>query len=119
MNYRCPVCMYPRLPYPPRDYHICPCCGTEFGNDDANFTVGQLREMWIAGGANWFFGKPPAGWNAWLQLIDAGLRVVPWQVQLHVLADAIMEPTDIQFPGPHIPAHYERLIMSNTQQNQC
>jgi len=35
MNYRCPVCFFDELPYPPRDYHICPCCGTEFGNDDA------------------------------------------------------------------------------------
>src|SRR5712692_7791736 len=72
MRYRCPVCMYGRLPYPPRDYHICPCCGTEFGNDDAEFTHEQLREMWVAGGAHWFFGRPPEGWNPWMQLIEGG-----------------------------------------------
>ena len=69
----CPVCLYPELPYPPRDYHICPCCSTEFGNDDARFSVEQLREMWIAGGARWFFGRPPDHWNPWLQLYAADL----------------------------------------------
>ena len=70
MKYRCPICMYPSLPYPPADYHICPCCGTEFGNDDENFTHDQLREMWIAGGAHWFFGRPDEDWNPWMQLIE-------------------------------------------------
>lgn len=72
MNYSCPVCFFSKLPYPPRDYHICPCCSTEFGNDDAEFTHSQLREMWIASGANWFFGNPPPFWNPWMQLIEAG-----------------------------------------------
>lgn len=72
MKYACPVCMYSDLPYPAKDYHICPCCGTEFGNDDAEFSHEQLREMWIASGAWWFFGKPPARWNPWVQLIDGG-----------------------------------------------
>src|SRR5208337_4825827 len=70
MNYVCPVCLFSKLPYPPRDYHICPCCSTEFGNDDAEFTHVQLREMWIASGARWFFGNPPLYWNPWKQLID-------------------------------------------------
>jgi len=83
MRYTCPVCGYPRLPYPPRDYHICPCCSTEFGNDDAEFSHIQLREMWIAGDARWFFGNPPPYWNPWLQLIDAGYtNIVPsWKTQ--------------------------------------
>lgn len=69
----CPVCLFPNLPYPPRDYHICPCCGTEFGNDDVRFSVEQLREMWIAGGARWFFGRAPENWNPWVQLNAAYL----------------------------------------------
>lgn len=72
MNFRCPVCMYAGLPYPPVDYHICPCCSTEFGNDDAEFTHAQLREAWIAGGAHWFFGRAPESWNPWMQLISGG-----------------------------------------------
>jgi hypothetical protein len=68
--------MYPNLAYPPRDYHICPCCGTEFGNDDAEFSHDQLREMWISAGARWFFGRAPEQWNPWIQLIRAGL--VDW-----------------------------------------
>lgn len=72
MKYRCPVCWYPSLPYPPSDYHICPCCSTEFGNDDADYSHAQLREMWIAGGASWFFGHAPEHWNPWTQLIRAG-----------------------------------------------
>lgn len=72
MSYVCPVCGYADLPYAPEDYHICPCCSTEFGNDDAGFTHAQLREMWVAAGARWFFGHPPAYWNPWMQLIKAG-----------------------------------------------
>ena len=68
----CPVCLFGNLPYPARDYHICPCCGTEFGNDDARFTHEQLREAWIAGGARWFFGRPPERWNPWIQLVNHG-----------------------------------------------
>jgi len=64
--------LFPGLPYPPADYHICPCCGTEFGNDDADFSHAQLREMWIAGGAHWFFGQPSGNWNPWMQLILGG-----------------------------------------------
>jgi hypothetical protein len=64
--------MFPSLPYPASNYHICPCCSTEFGNDDGYFTHQQLREMWVENGANWFFGEPPAHWNPWMQLIDAG-----------------------------------------------
>jgi len=73
MRYRCPVCKYNALPYPPADYHICPCCGTEFGNDDEDFSHEQLREMWVTSGAHWFFGNPPPGWNWFIQLYEAGL----------------------------------------------
>lgn len=72
MKYRCPVCMYAALPYPPSDYHICPCCGTEFGNDDAEDTHEQLRQSWVEHGTHWFFGDPPPNWNPWLQLIEGG-----------------------------------------------
>lgn len=72
MRYRCPVCMFASMPYPPSNYHICPCCSTEFGSDDSDFSHHQLREMWIASGANWFFGAPPEHWNPWLQLIQGG-----------------------------------------------
>lgn len=101
MKYRCPVCMYAQLPYPPCDYHICPCCSTEFGNDDADFSHEQLREAWIAGGPNWFFGRPPEGWNPWMQLLKAGLGayvpriVVDWRFQ----SNAIVEPGGIIYSG--------------------
>jgi len=60
MNFRCPVCLFSEMPYPPSDYNICPRCGTEFGNDDADFTHEELRDHWIMSGANWFYGNPPA-----------------------------------------------------------
>lgn len=57
MCYLCPVCFFDQLPYPPNDYHICPCCGTEFENDDAEYSYAELRDRWIASGASWFY-KP-------------------------------------------------------------
>lgn len=61
------------MPDAPRDYNICPCCGTEFGNDDADLSHEELRTFWIANGANWFFGAQPVGWNPYLQLIQGNL----------------------------------------------
>jgi hypothetical protein len=51
--------------------------------------------MWIAGGANWFFGRPPEGWNPWLQLIDAGLyaNVPQFVFNVRVQADVIVGQT--------------------------
>jgi hypothetical protein len=69
MTYGCPVCMFGGMPYPPKDYNICPCCGTEFGNDDAEHSYEELRDKWIASGAPWFFGPPPANWDLWVQII--------------------------------------------------
>ena len=80
MKYCCPVCMYDALPYPPTDYHICPCCGTEFGNDDEDFSHEQLREMWIASGAHWFFGNPPPDWNWRTQLCGPEFIII-WAPQ--------------------------------------
>lgn len=72
MSYWCPVCNFAGLPDPPANYEICPCCGTEFGNDDAQFSHRALRDLWLIRGAHWFFGNPPPNWSAYRQLLDAG-----------------------------------------------
>lgn len=65
----CPVCGYP-LQWPPRDFHICPSCGTEFGYDDAGRSHEELRSQWLDGGARWWSTStpPPANWNPYFQL---------------------------------------------------
>ncbi len=75
MTYRCPVCFFSEMPYPPQDYHICPCCGTEFGNDDVEYGYDELRYQWIIGGAQWFFDQPPDGWSAAAQLAKVAFGV--------------------------------------------
>jgi hypothetical protein len=71
-NYICPICGYPELTAPAWDiktgapsFDICPCCGGEFGYNDANKQAKEsYRKEWILGGANWF--KPelkPSHWN--------------------------------------------------------
>jgi hypothetical protein len=77
--------MFRNLPYPPSDYHICPCCGTEFGNDDVEFSHEQLREMWIAAGAHWFFGRAPDHWNPWIQLFEAGHFEMTPRIEINYL----------------------------------
>ena len=71
--FTCPVCFYGKMPDPPADYNICPCCGTEFENDDDTRSFEQLRSYWISSGAKWFFRQPPLMWNPWQQLADAGV----------------------------------------------
>ena len=88
MKYQCPVCFYADLPYPPADYHICLCCGTEFGNDDDEFSHAQLREIWIASGARWFFRDPPVGWDPWTQLLGASMLAAIPESQIGFIIDA-------------------------------
>jgi hypothetical protein len=80
MNYRCPICGYPNLIAPPKDYMICPSCGTEFGNDDANYdspaeAYRELRSAWLRRGAPWFshYTPPPPSWDPYRQLAEAEL----------------------------------------------
>jgi hypothetical protein len=75
MDYVCPVCFFDQMPYPPRHYNICPCCGTEFDNDDLDHSFAELRYDWIASGARWFFGEPPYGWSAAAQLAKVAFGV--------------------------------------------
>jgi hypothetical protein len=73
MIYTCPVCAYGRMEDAPCDYNICPCCGTEFGYDDASRSHIELRETWLRGGGRWFshFTEPPPLWNPVSQLAAA------------------------------------------------
>lgn len=82
-SYACPVCGYPGLDEPPVDsygcpsFAICPCCGTEFGYEDATLSHERLRQKWLANGAKWFSSTtaPPMGWSALTQLRKAGFAV--------------------------------------------
>jgi hypothetical protein len=66
------------MSYPPREYNICECCGTEFENDDEYSSHDQLRQEWIDAGTPWFFGQPPFAWSAWTQLLKANYGVIPY-----------------------------------------
>jgi hypothetical protein len=75
-EHTCPVCGYSgEVDFRPRDYQICACCGTEFGYDDRVLTNDQLRAQWLSKGCPWFdLDEPrPVGWNAYDQLLHAGL----------------------------------------------
>src|SRR5438477_9835598 len=76
MSYRCKMCGYDQMPDPPNRHNICPCCGIEYGVDDAFESYEELRNDWLRAGAPWFSQLEPyvvpAGWNAWDQLDRAG-----------------------------------------------
>lgn len=69
-TYTCPVCGYDKLEDSPAKYEICPCCGTEFENDDFEHTHAELRKFWIDGGMKWWSENdlPPVGWDPTQQL---------------------------------------------------
>jgi hypothetical protein len=75
LKYMCPVCFFDKLTEAPKDYNICDCCGTEFGNDDELRSYAELRADWIARGARWFYEPAPALWNPWRQLALANVRL--------------------------------------------
>lgn len=72
-HYQCPVCFYPDMEDPPRDFNICSCCGTEFGNDDYLSSYEELRAAWVENAMPWFYGDPPPGWSGERQLA-AGMK---------------------------------------------
>jgi hypothetical protein len=81
-KYLCPTCGYPELNQPAWDiktgspsFDICPCCGCEFGYNDATpLAREKYRREWTHNGANWF--KPelkPSNWNLKEQLNRIGV----------------------------------------------
>ncbi len=78
----CPVCGYDRLIRPQKYHMICPCCGTEFGYDDAAASHEELRREWVEAGAKWFSEttSPPPDWNPVTQLLQAGYPLQPVSV---------------------------------------
>lgn len=76
MSYKCLVCGFDQMPYSPDKYHICPCCGVEYGVDDAFESHAAIRDEWLSVGGPWFSDvKPyvaPPNWDAWNQLDKAG-----------------------------------------------
>jgi hypothetical protein len=78
MNYRCRVCGYGSMPDPPERHNICPCCGTEYGVDDDEYSYEELRDDWLLRGGHWFSTLegylPPPNWSPWDQLDLAGYR---------------------------------------------
>lgn len=76
-KYLCPVCGFDGLKEPPFNDHnepsheVCPCCGFEFGFDDASSqgTLNVFRKHWIENGAQWFMPNlKPANWDLQKQL---------------------------------------------------
>jgi hypothetical protein len=55
-------------------YEICPCCGVEFGYEDARpESVRSYRAQWMGSGAQWFSPNDrPAVWE-----LEEQLRNVP------------------------------------------
>lgn len=79
--FACPVCGYAGLEEAPYDelgcssYGICPCCGTQFGYDDASVAHADLREAWISNGMPWRSRRiAPDNWDPTHQLISARLH---------------------------------------------
>jgi len=77
----CPVCGFNSLDEPPYDeegcatFSICPCCGNEFGYDDASAKYSKLRKKWIEEGMVWWSETqpPPANWDPIEQLKRADM----------------------------------------------
>lgn len=73
--YMCPVCGYDRMNEPPENHVICPSCGTHFDYHDVGVSHEELRDLWLAEGAQWFspVRQQPPRWDPFVQLVRAGL----------------------------------------------
>jgi hypothetical protein len=72
----CPVCGY-EMEAPPKEYRICPSCGTEFGVHDVNASIAELRESWMKTGPKWWSRTDtvPPDWDPITQMANAGIAV--------------------------------------------
>jgi hypothetical protein len=85
----CPVCGF-EMEEGPRDYNICPSCGTEFGLHDVNSSIENLQKLWIDGGLHWYsrvIPQPP-NWNPEAQLQTIVLNAPIRARVSYVLLDA-------------------------------
>jgi hypothetical protein len=75
----CPVCGY-EMEEGPRNFNICPSCGTEFGLHDLNSSINDLREAWVANGAHWHSHviAAPTDWKPLEQLLRTYLSAQTW-----------------------------------------
>ncbi len=78
-RFLCPVCGF-LMEEEPKNYNICPSCGTEFDNDDQNATIEELRMTWIRAGCLWWSDsdQKPDDFNPCLQLA----RLIPSKVTI-------------------------------------
>jgi hypothetical protein len=62
---------------PPRDYNICPSCGTEYGVNDVNSSYEELRKAWLKTGPTWWSKTDPKpdNWSPSRQLANLGATV--------------------------------------------
>jgi hypothetical protein len=75
--------------FPAADYNICPSCGTEFGNNDINASIEDLRASWLDSGPCWWskFETPPVDWDP------------IWQVASQVFGNAPASSNDMPIPS--------------------
>lgn len=87
----CPVCGF-WMKYPPRDFHICPSCGTEFGYDDSGTSYEELRRRWLTTGPAWWspVDPAPAFWNPHEQLRNLMLNAPSGRASLVIDANLVM-----------------------------
>jgi hypothetical protein len=110
----CRVCGY-EMEEGPRDYNICPSCGTEFGIHDVNSSIDNLRTGWLATGPRWYSPviPEPLGWRPIPQLSKLFLNPIPFG-----WTPAITARPDLQ--GVHFPplAHKRRRIKSRVHRGR-
>lgn len=83
-KYTCHVCGYPELSDPPwgddgksSSFDICPCCGVEYGYEDAReAAMLKFRQQWIASGGKWFNERlKPRDWDMKKQLLNIQINL--------------------------------------------
>ncbi len=75
------------------DWLICPCCGTEFENDDVRKSHQELRDGWVSRGVPWFSTttQPPVNWDPYRQLVMEYVRP----------ASSVDSTSEVLLPGEH------------------
>jgi len=93
----CAVCGY-EMEDPPRDYNICPCCGTEFGHHDVNASVSDLRSTWLQTGPKWWstVTPEPENWNPFERLASV--------LAARAGGTAAVQPAALPVCTPEVPA---------------
>jgi len=105
-RWECPECGYKDMPTPPNNYHICPKCMVEFGNDDKRTKAEEREHLAFQRGQQAMAEKAvqlvDGRWGEPEQLNETGDVLKELAADIRSLASAEPPQGEAELPSNHV-----------------